>query len=387
MPPVGITLTPRVGQSSGRRGAFALLASTGHARRSHRIGPVPPTPDKPPAVAIEERLFSLVLALIATEIGLTKPDILSTVQGYRQRYVLGGDNASLERQFERDKDDIRDLGIPLETIDSDDEPGSNHHLRYRIPKGLYDLPADISFSSDEIMLLKLAGTVWREGSLSSESRRALTKLNSLGVDSNDPILGYAPSLRARDAAFEPLSKALDRGQSVAFLYLKPGEPSPRRRQVTPRAIVLHEGRWHLSATDLAAEANRTFLLSRIAGPVQPISGTVAEVVSGAAQVALEDLDRLWNTNSAVVEVQPGSDAALRLSKRDASGAENENLLTLHFTDLNIFADELASYGPEVLVRTPRELRQAVRTRLVGVRDAHTASASAADDAIAGDVKP
>ena len=205
---------------------------------------MPPTPDKLPAVAIEERLFSLVLALIATEIGLTKSDILATVQGYRHRFVLGGDNASLERQFERDKDDIRDLGIPLETIDSDDEPGSNHHLRYRIPKGLYDLPADVTFSPDELMLLKLAGTVWREGSLSAESRRALTKLNSLGVDSNDPILGYAPRLRARDSAFEPLSKALDRGQSVAFLYLKPGEPSPRRRLVIPRAIVLHDGRWH-----------------------------------------------------------------------------------------------------------------------------------------------
>ncbi|GAA3867966.1 WYL domain-containing protein [Leifsonia kafniensis] len=334
---------------------------------------MPPTPDKAPAVAIEERLFSLVLALIATEIGLTKSDILSTVQGYRQRYVLGGDNASLERQFERDKDDIRDLGIPLETIDSDDEPGSNHHLRYRIPKGLYDLPADVSFSADELMLLKLAGTVWREGSLSAESRRALTKLNSLGVDSNDPILGYAPSLRARDAAFEPLSKALDRGQSVAFLYLKPGEPSPRRRQVIPRAIVLHEGRWHLSATDLAADANRTFLLSRITGPVKTLPGATAAGVPGAAQAALEDLDRLWGANSAVVEVRAGSDAALRLGKRDVTETESENLLTLHFTDLNILADELAGYGPEVMVQTPLELRQAVRTRLIGVRDAHSVS--------------
>jgi len=349
-----------------------MPASTDSTRQSHRIAPVPPTPDKLPAVAIEERLFSLVLALIATEIGLTKSDILSTVQGYRHRYVLGGDNASLERQFERDKDDIRDLGIPLETIDSDDEPGSNHHLRYRIPKGLYDLPADVTFSPDELMLLKLAGTVWREGSLSAESRRALTKLNSLGVDSNDPILGYAPSLRARDAAFEPLSKALDRGQSVAFLYLKPGEPTPRRRQVIPRAIVLHDGRWHLSATDLAADANRTFLLSRITGPVQTVSGATAEAVSGAAQAALEDLDRLWSANSALVSVQPGSDAALRLGKRDTAETEKEHELTLHFTDLNILADELAGYGPEVLVLRPLELRQAVRSRLVGVRDAHSA---------------
>lgn len=355
-----------------------MSTSTDRSRRSHRIAPVPPTPDKPTAVAIEERLFSLVLALIATEVGLTKSDILSTVQGYRQRYVVGGDNASLERQFERDKDDIRDLGIPLEAIDSDDEPGSNHHLRYRIPKGLYDLPADVTFSADELMLLKLAGTVWREGSLSAESRRALTKLNSLGVDSNDPILGYAPSLRAREAAFEPLSKALDRGQSVAFLYLKPGEPSPRRRQVIPRAIVLHEGRWHLAATDLATDADRTFLLSRIIGPVSTLPGVGAAAVPGAAQAALEDLDRLWSTNAAVVEVQAGSDAALRLGKRDAGAMESESQLTLHFTDLNILADELAGFGPEVMVHSPLELRQAVRARLIGVRDAHASTASSSE---------
>ena len=46
-----------------------------------------------PRVPVEERLFSLVLALLATETGLTKHEILSTVQGYRQRYNSSGDNA------------------------------------------------------------------------------------------------------------------------------------------------------------------------------------------------------------------------------------------------------------------------------------------------------
>ena len=70
-----------------------------------------------PRVPVEERLFSLVLALLATDSGLSKTEILSTVQGYRQKYSRSGDNAALERQFERDKDDIRELGVPLETID------------------------------------------------------------------------------------------------------------------------------------------------------------------------------------------------------------------------------------------------------------------------------
>ena len=334
---------------------------------------MPTTPESPNRVTVEERLFSLVLALLATEGGLSKAEILSTVQGYRQRYTVGGDNASLDRQFERDKDDIRELGIPLETIEPLDDPGSNHNLRYLIPKSLYDLPADLSFSPDELMLLKLAATVWREGSLSAESRRALTKLNSLGIESSDPLLGYAPYLRARETSFEPLSKAMDRGQVVAFLYLKPGESAPRRRVVAPHAVVLHEGRWHLFATDKDVDATRTFLLSRIVGPVTAVQGmTFRPDGEGKATQALAELDAIWNRNLATISVEPETDAAVRLSKRDADHAPaSAATLHLHYTDLNILADELAGYGPEVFVHGPPELRQAVYSRLIGVRDAHS----------------
>jgi len=88
----------------------------------------------PARVPVEERLFSLVLALLATENGLTKSEILSTVQGYRQRYESHGDNSSLERQFERDKDDIRELGVPLETVEAPEASGNNQLLRYRSRK-------------------------------------------------------------------------------------------------------------------------------------------------------------------------------------------------------------------------------------------------------------
>ena len=116
-------------------------------------------------VSNEERLFSLVLALLATETGLTKADVLSSVQGYRQRYRPGGDNASLERQFERDKEDVRDLGVPLESIELPADQGASQYTRYRIPKGQYDLPADVTFTPQEIALLDLAALAWREGSL------------------------------------------------------------------------------------------------------------------------------------------------------------------------------------------------------------------------------
>lgn len=324
-------------------------------------------------VPVEERLFSLVLALLATETGLTKNEILSTVQGYRQRYSAGGDNANLERQFERDKDDIRELGVPLETVDSPGDVGNNQTLRYRIPRGAYELPQDISFSSDETTLLNLAAMVWREGSLSGESRRALLKLRSLGVAADEPVIGYAPRVRVRDTAFDPLNSALERHLIVRFLYLRPGQDEAREREVVPLAIVQYQGRWHLSAEETAfgkqkAGKHKMFLLRRIVGPVT--TGKAAPAPEGdQAALALASLDEIWERDSAEIEVSCDTDAATRLANRrgteEVSAAPDGSTrrLRLHYVDAAIIADELAGFGPEVLVISPIELRDAVLERL------------------------
>lgn len=324
-------------------------------------------------VPVDERLFSLVLALLATQSGLTKNEILSTVQGYRQRYAAGGDNANLERQFERDKDDIRELGVPLETVDSPGDAGNNQNLRYRIPRGTYELPHDITFSREETVLLNLAARVWREGSLSGESRRALLKLRSLGMAADEPTLGYAPRVRLRDAAFEPLSTALERHQIVRFPYLKPGEAAAREREVIPLALVQYQGRWHLSAeeTDFGAQkagTHKMFLLRRIVGPA--IAKQTAPPRPGDhAAAALAGLQEVWERNIAEIEVTPGTDAATRLANRRGtdeadSASDGATRLRLHFVDAAILADDLAGFGPEVLVLSPPDLRAAVVERLV-----------------------
>lgn len=319
------------------------------------------------AVPVEERLFSLVLALLATETGLTKNEILSTVQGYRQRYTPGGDNANLERQFERDKDDIRDLGVPLETLDSPGDAGNNQTLRYRIPKGAYELPDDITFSPEETALLNLAAMVWREGSLSGESRRALLKLRSLGVTADEPVLGYAPRIRLRDAAFDPLDAAIRKGLRVRFQYLKPGEERATDRDVIPLALVQYQGRWHLSAEEVTGD-RKVFLLRRIVGGIT--TGRAITMPAGDhAADALAGLAEVWERNVAEIEVVPGSDAATRLAIRDGAEVTGDRVV-LHFVDVNILADELSGFGPEVLVLSPPTLRDAVVERLRGVVTAH-----------------
>jgi proteasome accessory factor B len=315
-----------------------------------------------------------VLALLSTESGLTKSEILANVQGYRQRYTTGGDNASLERQFERDKDDVRELGIPLETIETPGAPGNNQTLRYRIPKGEYDLPDDIRFTPDESALLSLAAMAWREGALSAESRRALLKIRSIGGDDDAldhaAVDSYAPRLRARDAAFEPLRAALDRAAAVRFTYITPGQSEPRRREVAPRALVQHGGRWMLAALELATGVEKNYLLSRIVGPVSTFAVGEHEPPADAGERALVELDRVWEERVASLAVTPGSDAARRLSRRRGTTVVDPDRFVVHYVDPQILAEELAAFGPELRVIEPAEVRERVEARLRTLVDDH-----------------
>jgi proteasome accessory factor B len=322
-------------------------------------------------VPVEERLFSLVLALLATETGLTKNEILSTVQGYRQKYSASGDNANLERQFERDKDDIRELGVPLETVDSPGQSGNNQNLRYRIPRGAYELPSDITFSAEETTLLGLAAMVWREGSLSAESRRAIVKLRSLGITSDEPVLGYAPRLRVRDATFEPLRAALEKNAIVRFAYLKPGQTDAGIRTVAPLALVQYQGRWHLYSQEPDTGLTKTFLLRRIVTQITTTGKTFTPPDGDQSAKALREIDAVWRAHTVEITALPDSDAATRLHKRRGTEVSASGTLVLHYADANIVADELAGYGPEVVVVSPPAIRAAVKERLLRVAADHS----------------
>lgn len=322
-------------------------------------------------VPAEDRQFSLVLALLATESGLTKAEILQTVRGYAQDHAAGVDPASLDRKFERDKESIRELGVPIETVSLAGDETDNHNLRYRIPKGAYELPEDVRFTPDEVALLNLAARVWQEGSLSGESRRALTKLRALGISTDEPLIGFAPRVRLREESSEPLSQAIDKRTAVRFPYLKPGEERARQREVYPLALVQYEGRWHLSAVEVATGEERTFLLRRIVGTVAPLAQKPPHDREGDhAAAAIAGLDAVWQKNVAELVVRAGSDAASRLAHRRGTETAGPDALRVHYLDEAILADELAGFGPEVRVVAPASLRDAVVERLKATVDAH-----------------
>jgi len=318
--------------------------------------------------APEERLVNLVVALMATEPGLTKDTILSSVAGYREQSSAGASKDALEKMFERDKQTLRSLGIQVETIGDYADPDDLREARYRIPTAEYELPADIEFTPAELAVLNLAGGVWSESSMSADARSGLRKIRALGIDVDAPIIGYSPRINLRDSAFVPLQRAIEQGRVVSFAYLKAGEDASKRRRIRPLALVDYEARWHVYGFDLEQDAPRTFLLSRIVSDIE-ITKTAFDLAEreGAGERALAGLAEVAARQQALLEVEPGTEAALRLSRRAAPAEQG---IRVPYVDLHIFADELASYGPEVRVVEPADLRGAVIARLQRVLDAH-----------------
>lgn len=329
----------------------------------------------------EQRVFSLVLALVASPQGATKRELLSSVYGYADRYQHGERSDALERQFERDKDQLRAIGIPIDTIDSPEEPGNTQLTRYRISKELLQVPRDLRFSERELTLLRLAALAWREGSLTAESRRAAMKLESLGAGLDVQHLGVSLRLGIPEPAAPALQGAIDAGRTVRFDYQLPHRDAPLARRVAPLRLHRADGRWHLIAHDLDRDDERVFLLSRISGAVRVEREAFDPALRDRVEAEIEELLRLERVQRAVLEVRPGSVAEARLSPRAASrtepaepGCEATVRLELGTLDYRAFAEELAAFGADVAVVEPPELRAAVIARLRSVAERHGASA-------------
>ena len=331
----------------------------------------------------------MVLALVASPQGLTKAELLSSVYGYSQRYDRSSADASLERQFERDKTQVRQLGIPVETIDSPLESGNNQLTRYRISKERLQLPEHVRFGADELMLLKLASLAWSDGSLSTESRWASMKLTSLGVNLDVRHLGIAPRLSILEPAAPALQLAIAEGRVVSFDYQLPTRPTALTRRVAPLRLHRAEGRWHLIAYDLERGGDRVFLLSRIASEVSIEKTEFNPELNTLIDAALERLLRLRDEQRALVLVRRGSAAEARLASRavadpapekltgryqadrDGAASEHEVLLEIGTLDLHAFAAEITGYGDEALVLEPAALREDVAARLAEIRAQHS----------------
>ena len=321
------------------------------------------------AAAKTERLLNLVIALLSTRMPLSKAKIRSAVP----QYLSTASGEAFDRMFERDKDELRELGIPLATAvinhAFDDELG------YLIDKREYELP-EIAFEPDEVAALALAGRAWSRASLAGSAAAALRKLRSAGVEIDDAsLVGIEPVVRTTEDAFEPIRKAVVVRQAVAFGYRK-SEGDSARRALQPWALTQWHGRWYVTGLDVDRGAERVFRLSRIDSPVSTTGrpGAFEAPTDHEPRVLVEQSQPSGAPGRAVLRVRTGAGNTLRRRAEEVRGApEGWSVLEVDFQDLDRLADEVSGFGPDAVVVEPAELRHSVVRRLTGALTRHTGS--------------
>jgi proteasome accessory factor B len=309
-----------------------------------------------------ERLVNLVIALLGTRQFLTAARIRATVPGYEADDGSARADEAFKRMFERDKADLREMGVPLETGRTsvfDTEDG------YRIARADYELP-EITLTGEEAAAVGLALRLWDSARLAGPAHSALVKLKAAGVDVDTGRgLPIQPRLDAGEPAFEACYAAARDRRVLQFDYQRPDEDAPTRRHVQPWGVVAWHGRWYLGGMDLDRQRPRVFRLSRVVGTPKsegpagafepPQDVDLAAMVAGQAG---------GQETLVVVRARPGTAIGLRRHATSLGPAdEGDDRLELRTTEPWALAGQIAAYGADVLVESPTQIRDAVIERL------------------------
>jgi len=312
-----------------------------------------------------ERLLGLVVCLLSTSRYLTADQVRQAVPGYPEQDEL------FKRMFERDKEDLRDLGVPLETglnHPFDDDPG------YRIRQQAYELP-ELRLEADEAAVLGLAARVWQRAELAGAAAGALLKLRAAGMgpaDEQPAPQAIEPRLGTPEPAFGPLWEAVRDRRPVTFSHRAAGRSEPQRRELEPWGVVNRHGRWYVAGWDRGRDDTRVFRLGRISGAVKFCGPPGSVTVPDGADVRelVRDWDSAPREHTAVLRVRSGTGVGLRQHAvsvhADETGPPGWDLVTTRFADVGSFAGYAASFGPDAVILDPPDLREAVIARLKGV---------------------
>lgn len=208
-----------------------------------------------------ERLLNLTAALLHAEIPLTAEELRDRVGGYPDT------KATFRRAFERDKDDLRSMGMPLrvEPVPGVDPPVDG----YRLDRDEY-AGIELAFEADELAALHLATSLVQ---LDGDD----TALVKLGAGSGDAPADSVGRVPFNDTLATMIGAAVDRN-ALSFTY------NDVERIVEPWKLSFTRGHWYLSGFDRLREDQRLYRVDRIkdgvslSGPAKAPVGDVNEPI-------------------------------------------------------------------------------------------------------------
>jgi proteasome accessory factor B len=199
-----------------------------------------------------ERLLNLTAALLTAPRPLTAAEVAERVPGYPQP----ASGPAFRRAFQRDKDSLRDMGIPLVLAPLE---GMHPPVEgYVIPRDQYEL-RDPGLLPDELAAVHLAAAaVELEGLRGGD---AVWKLGGAPPEGEPGTATAAVAPLPAIPALVPLFEAVAERRPVTFAYR--GE----EREVEPWRLAFRRGHWYLEGFDRGREAERQFRLDRLEGEV------------------------------------------------------------------------------------------------------------------------
>ncbi len=238
-----------------------------------------------------QRWLDLIAFLIGRRLPVTVEQIMEGVPPYAADWGTGDPTArdSVRRKFERDKDELRNLGIPIETVvfrvDGEEQEGyrlarKDFYLPYLRIVGREKPPGGDRRRQEGVASLELrpeeAGAaldaLWRVRKLpqfpyAAEARSAFRKLS---CDLDPDAFGRPPVLhvdRPDSGEIGPklrtLAEALNARKRVQFVYHGIYRDEDTERNVAPYGLVFQGGHWYLVGHDALRDDLRMLRVSRM----------------------------------------------------------------------------------------------------------------------------
>ena len=316
-----------------------------------------------------ERLINLIAALLEARRPMTAEDIRQEIAGYGQ-----ASHESFRRSFERDKEALRAMGIPLEVAP---HPATGTDA-YHIPKSRYYLP-ELDLEPAELTALRIAADAIlgsadavRAGMMKIAAESGLSPSSG---PSGGGRIAWGADIAAEQPLLGPLYAAVLERSPITFDYQRAGSDFPERRRVEPYSLVHRRGHWYLVGRDQDRDAVRSFKVSRIRSAVETTEGTY-DVLSqfdagthlageawqlggeetGAATIRFSESLRWWaEQNFPDAPAQDGPDGAVDVE--------------VPVANVDALVSWVIGFGGEVEIVAPPEVRKRLLDHLSAFTDA------------------
>ena len=298
-----------------------------------------------------ERLINLTLALLSSKRYLTKSEIFKNVAGY------SGSAETMERMFERDKDDLRNLGVRIEVRALD--PLFEDDQGYLIDSKTFQInPND--FSKEEILLLTMAANLWHGSALQHDSKAALLKIQSLdGLVATNTVTSPVVEDSEDSKKLLLIFDAVERFVSLEFEY------KGTVRQVKPYGIYTRRGFWYLAAQE--NDVVKSFKVIRIGEQIKVTSKSQGFTKPPEFKLStfIEGLNAP-TTSKAEVRIRKNQALALRKRFKVEEIDSDWDQVFIDYIFEEDLIESLLWYGSNVVVISPQTIRDQIINRAKGL---------------------